>query len=70
MGRNRKNRKTKKDTTEHSLPWERHGDCVVDAAGKIVKAPHHCSWEGDDYADNEAAADMIVTAVNNYYGQR
>ena len=46
------------------LPWRAVGDMVVDADGMIVKAPHGCSWEGDDYRDDASTAEIIADAVN------
>ena len=46
-------------------PWKQIDDVVVDAHGRIVKAPHGCSWEGDNYNDGATAAAVIVEAVNN-----
>jgi len=51
----------------YSTPWKAVGDTVYDACGNIVKAPHHCSWEGGGYWDDKVAAKMIETAINAYY---
>ena len=64
----KKNQKRKKEMKEQQgcpRPWTQIDDVVVDAHGRIVKAPHGCSWEGDNYNDGAAAAQIIVAAVNN-----
>ena len=64
----KKNQKRKKEMKEQQgcpRPWRQIDDTVVDAHGRIVKAPHGCSWEGDNYNDGAAAAQIIVEAVNN-----
>ena len=64
----KKNQKRKKEMKEQQgcpRPWRQIDDVVVDAHGRIVKAPHGCSWEGDNYNDGAAAAQIIVEAVNN-----
>ena len=64
----KKNQKRKKEMKEQQgcpRPWRQIYDTVVDAHGRIVKAPHGCSWEGDNYNDGAAAAQIIVESVNN-----
>ena len=64
----KKNQKRKKEMKEQQgcpRPWRQIDDTVVDAHGRIVKAPHGCSWEGDNYNDGAPAAQIIVEAVNN-----
>ena len=64
----KKNQKRKKEMKEQQgcpRPWRQIDDVVVDANGHIVKAPHGCSWEGDNYNDGAPAAQIIVEAVNN-----
>lgn len=58
----------KKEVVESDLPWKAVGDCVVDAQGFIVKAPHGCSWEGDNYRDDAQSARRIAQAVNIAHG--
>lgn len=66
---NRKERKKQRDKVHAPLPWRAIDDVVVDANGDIVKAPHGCSWEGDNYVDDSSVAQKIVEAVNKVYNR-
>ena len=63
--KNQKRKKAMKEQQGGPRPWRQIDDVVVDAHGRIVKAPHGCSWEGDNYNDGAAAARAIVEAINN-----
>ena len=63
--KNKERKRAMKEQQGCPRPWKQLDDTVVDANGRIVKAPHGCSWEGDNYNDGAAAAQIIVEAVNN-----
>lgn len=69
MSRKNKRQKENADSQNHlRLPWQAVGDTVLDADGMIVKPPHGCSWEGNDYRDGASTAEIIADAVNRTGG--